>query len=55
MLSIIRAVIEARIDYLTMKREEAIRDKDYEKAWILKLKIDKTIGHLFRCNDYIFW
>ena len=55
MLSIICAIIEARIDYLTMKREEAIRNKDYDKAWILRLKIDKNIGRLFRCSYCSIW
>ena len=55
MLTIIRAIIEARINHLTAKREEAIRNKDYDKAWILKMKIDKNIGYMFRCSYYSFW
>ena len=55
MLFIICSIIEARIEYLTAKREEAIRKKDYDKAWILRLKIDKNIGRLSRCSYYSFW
>lgn len=50
MLFIINSIIEARIEYLIQKREEAIQKKDYDKAWILRLKIDKNISRLSRCS-----
>lgn len=46
MAAIARAIIEARIDKLIMKRDEAIHNKDYGQAWILSMKIDNNINKL---------
>lgn len=50
MLSIMSIIIEARIHDLIRKRDEAIQKKDYERAWILNLKIDKNVSRLINCS-----
>lgn len=45
---IARAIIEARIENLMKKREEAIQNKDYHKAWILQTNIDKNITRMIQ-------
>lgn len=49
---IARAIIEARIESLMRKREEAIRNKDYHKAWILQTSIDKNISMMTKFSYY---
>lgn len=49
---IARAIIEARIETLMRKREEAIRNKDYHRAWILQTGIDKNISRMTKFSYY---
>ena len=49
---IARAIIEARIDTLMKKRDEAIRNKDYHRAWILQTSIDKNISTMVKFSYY---
>lgn len=46
MASIMRTIIEARIGRLTDKRNEAFRNKDYDRVWVLNMKIDNAINRL---------
>lgn len=47
---IIRAIIEAKIDRLTQKRESAIENGDYERAWLLQLEIDKYVTKMISAS-----
>ena len=49
---IARAVIEARIETLMRKRDEAIRNKKYHKAWKLQIDIDKNISMMTKLSYY---
>lgn len=49
---IARAIIEARIENLMKKREEAILNKDYHRAWILRTAIDKNISMMTKFSYY---
>lgn len=49
---IARAVIEARIDTLMKKRDKAIQNKDYHRAWILQTGIDKNITRMVKFSYY---
>lgn len=42
MCYIARTIIEARIHSLIKKRDTALRNKDYEQAWIINMAIDKN-------------
>lgn len=44
--AIARAIIETKIDRLIEKRDKALQKEDYERVWILNLKIDKHISEL---------
>lgn len=46
MAFIARTIIEARIDNLTKKRDEALQKKDYDRVWILNMNIDKNVNRL---------
>ena len=46
MAYIARAIIEAKIDKLTQKRDAAIRNKNYDRAWKLNMEIDANINRL---------
>ena len=46
MATIMRTIIEARINRLTEKRDEAIKRKDYDRAWVLNMAIDNAINRL---------
>ena len=43
---IARAIIEAKIERLRVKRDAAIQKEDYDRAWILNLEIDKNISKM---------
>ena len=45
---IARAIIEAKIDRLMEKRENAIRNGDYDQAWKLSMEIDKNVTRLIK-------
>lgn len=49
---IARAIIEAKIDSLIRKRDEAIKNKKYRKAWKLQLDIDKNISTMTKWSYY---
>lgn len=49
---IARAIIEARIETLMKKRDEAIQNKKYRKAWKLQLDIDKNISTMTKWSYY---
>ena len=49
---IARAIIEARIDTLTKKRDEAIRNKKYRRAWKYSVDIDKNISMMTKFSYY---
>ena len=49
---IARAIIETRIDTLTKKRDDAIRDKKYRKAWMMQNAIDKNINKMSKWSYY---
>lgn len=55
MMYIVRLFIEARIDKLITKRDEALQKKDYDRAWKLNMKIDNNINKLIRCSYYEIW
>lgn len=46
MFIIARAIIEARIDRLIQKRDDAIRNGDYDRAWVLRMEIDKYVTRM---------
>ena len=46
MAFIAQSIIEARIDKLIERRDNAIRNKDYSKVWVLNMKIDKNRNRL---------
>ena len=50
MLFIMRTIIEAKIDNLIRKRDEAIRNKDYDRAWVLNMKIDKYVTRMINVS-----
>lgn len=50
MLIIIRAIIEAKIDRLIQKRENAIENGDYERAWLLRMEIDKYVTRMINVS-----
>ena len=50
-MAIVCNIIEARIINLIKKREDAIRKKDYERAWILDMRITKNMNRLVT-NSY---
>lgn len=39
-------LIESRIDNLIRKRDEALENKDYDRVWMLNMKIDKNVNRL---------
>lgn len=39
-------ILETRINDLIKKRDEAIRNEDYERVWKLNICIDKNINRL---------
>lgn len=49
---IARAIIEARIETLMRKRDEAIQNKKYRRAWILQTDIDKNISWMTKFSYY---
>ena len=49
---IARAIIENRIDTLTKKRDEAIRNKKYRRAWYYGVNIDKNISRMVKWSYY---
>ena len=49
---IAREIIEARINTLMKKRDEAIRNKKYRKAWIYNVKIDKNVSTMVKFSYY---
>ncbi len=46
MAYIVSSIIEARINNLIVKRDDAIRRRDYERAWMLNMSIDRNINRL---------
>lgn len=52
MCYIARAIIEARIEALMRKRDEAIQNRKYHKAWILQTNIDKNISRMIKFSYY---
>lgn len=46
MAFIAREIIQARIERLVEKRDEAIQKKNYKKAWEMNMKIDKNMNRL---------
>ena len=46
MAFIAREIIQSRIERLMEKRDIAIQNKDYKKAWQLNMKIDKNKNRL---------
>ena len=50
MFTIARAIVEAKIDRLIQKRENAIKNGDYEQAWILRIKIDKYVTRMINLS-----
>lgn len=40
------AILEAKIGRLTQKRDEALKSKNYDRAWKLNMEIDKNINRL---------
>lgn len=51
---IARAIIEAKIDTLIRKRDEAIKNRKYRKAWMLQTEIDKNISTMIKWSYYKF-
>lgn len=49
---IAQAIIEARINTLMKKRDEAIRNKKYRKAWKYGVDIDKNISTMVKWSYY---
>jgi hypothetical protein len=47
MATILRSIIETRINRLTEKRDAALKNKDYNQVWVLNMKIDNAINRLF--------
>ena len=49
----VRNVIEADTKRLIRKRDRALANRDYEKVWIINMRIDKNIKHLISwcCQD----
>lgn len=50
MATVVQSIFEARIERLTLKRDEAIRRRDYHTAWLMNMKIDKNINRLAAFN-----
>lgn len=46
MAYIVSSIIEARINSLIRERDQAIRDKDYDRAWRMNMKISNNISRL---------
>ena len=46
MAFVAREIIQTRIERLIEKREEALRNNDCRKVWILNMKIDKNMNRL---------
>lgn len=46
------AIIEARIENLMKKRDEAIMNEDYHRVWILNTNIDKNIRRMVMFSYY---
>ena len=49
---IAQAIIEARIENLMRRRDEAIRNKKYHEAWRLNTAIDKNISTMVKWSYY---
>lgn len=52
---IVREFTEARINSLIRKRDIAMRDGDYERAWKLNMAIDRNIYRLNGLTYFKFW
>ena len=46
MAFIAREIIQARIERLIEKRDDAIRKGNYDKVWQMNMKIDKNMNRL---------
>lgn len=46
MAFIAREIIQNRIERLIEKRDEAARNKNYNRVWELNMKIDKNMNRL---------
>ena len=46
MMYMARLITEARTNRLIEKRDQAIRNKDYDSAWKLDMKINKNVNRL---------
>lgn len=46
MAYIVSCIIEARIDSLIRERDQAMLNKDYDRAWRLNMKISNNISWL---------
>lgn len=46
MAFIAQAIIEAKIEKLTKKRDEALQRKEYDRVWMLNMSIDKNVNRL---------
>lgn len=49
---IARAIIEAKIETLIRKRDEAIQNRKYRKAWMMQMEIDKNISTMTKLSYY---
>lgn len=49
---IARTIIEARIDTLMKKRDDAIQHRKYRRAWKLQTDIDKNISRMVKFSYY---
>lgn len=55
MMYIARVIIEDRIVNLTKKRDEALRRKDYDRAWKLNMKIENNMTRMINCSYFKIW
>ena len=40
------SIIEARINRFIEKRDKALRNKNYDRVWVLNMKIDNAINRM---------
>lgn len=52
MAFIAETIIGAQISNLIKRRDDAIRRKDYDRVWMLNMRIDKSINRLVRNSYY---
>lgn len=47
LINIVREITAVRVRYLIKRRDNAIRNEDYHKAWVLDTAINKNANLVF--------